>query len=266
MISALPAYRANRQSAADDLAEDRKIRFAAKAGGPALVANAKADHLIGNEHDAVVARNLAQEREKVVLGQRKAGAVAERVVKQRRYFCTVLFEQAGHGFTIVVRQRQHVGFNRVGQSAAAGHAVGGVRRAPRVRLRGIADLYVVVVTVVEALEFGNPAASRECARQLDRQHHGLGTGIRKANLFQSWDAGYEQTGKVELRLRRFGKGRAALQLIDDGVVNYRVGMAVDQRGHVVEVVDALDALDVGQVAAVTGLGIYWVRLIVVVEP
>ena len=70
----------------------------------------------------------------------------------------------------------------------------------------------------------------------------------------------QQPGQPELLLGRLGEGRAPLELLDDGGVDGRVGVAVDQRGHVVEEVEPLDALDVGEQAARAGAGVDRVRL------
>ena len=108
--------------------------------------------------------------------------------------------------------------------------------------------------MVEAFKLGDAASPGEGAGELDRQHDGLGAGVREADLLDRVDPVDQQLGQPNFRLDRLGEGRALPDLLGERPRDVGVGVAVDQGGHVVEEVKAFDALDIGDRGAGAGGG------------
>ena len=84
ITSARPPVAPDREPAADDLAEGGEVGLAAVAALGAVVADPEGDHLVEDEEDAVLPRELPEEREEALRGRDEAHAVRQRIDQHRR--------------------------------------------------------------------------------------------------------------------------------------------------------------------------------------
>ena len=128
----------------------------------------------------------------------------------------------------------------------------GLRYRPRrlgvpdqVQRRSNADLSVVVAAVIAAFELGDSGATGEGARRLDGHHHRFSARIREADALDAVDAIDQQLSQADLALGGEGYGRAHYKLLCDCLHDARMGVAVNQRGVVVDEIQAALTVHIG---------------------
>ena len=104
--------------------------------------------------------------------------------------------------------------------------------------------------MVGALGFGDHRTIGVCARSLDREHQRFGPGVDEAELFKALVAGEQVLGVLDLDLGAHVEGGAFFDLFPHYADHVGVGMAVDERGHVVGKVDPVHSIYIDNVAAV----------------
>ena len=161
-----PGHGAARQAAGDDLGVgahvggDAEIPLRA-AGGDAEPGN----HLVDDQHRAVLRRQLPQEAEKLRhMGHEAEGATGR--LQDRRRDIVVALEGGARGFPITGRQQDHLGCE-VGQHA---------RRRRPVEVRGVAGGHVIVPAVEVTLEAHDLVLAGMRAGEAERHVGRLGAG------------------------------------------------------------------------------------------
>ena len=107
-----------------------------------------------------------------------------------------------------------------------------------------ADFGIVIGAVIGALAFCDLRPPGKRPRRLQRHHHGLGAGIGEPHLLDRGQARRQQFRQIDLGLRRQPERRSQRQLFCRSRHQRGMGVAVDQRGEVVDAVDIAIAVDI----------------------
>ena len=171
----------------------------------------------------------------------------------------MLADQADRRLGIVEGNGDDIGQHIVRRALGIGHRDRGIA-APGFRHRVEADFGIVVGAVIGALAFGDLRPAGEGARRLQRHHHRLGAGVCKTHLLHRRQARRQQFGEIDLGLRRQPERRSQRQLLRRRRHQRRMGVAMDQRGEIVDAVDIFVAVEIEHPAALAARGIDRVRL------
>ena len=200
--------------------------------GP-LVGNAEADYLVGYQENAEVLCNLPDLLQESRCGRHPPEGGGERVDNDRCQFVPMALDYRGAGVDVVPGH----GYDFIGDpggDAGLGDAGGEHGIAPVIGVGGLADLGVVIAAVVSALNLGNLELTRAGPGGLYAEHHGLAPGVAEAELVYVVNSVDEEICEFDLGLGGHGEGGASLQLLAHRFDDGRVGVAVDERGHVVD--------------------------------
>ena len=255
---------ADGEAAADYLGQGGEVGVDAEVVAGALVGDPEADHLVGYEKNAEVLGNLPYLLQEAGGRGHPPEGGGEGVDDYCRKLVPVALDYGGAGVDVVPGHGDDF-FGDPGRDAGLGHAGREHGVAPVVGVGGLADLGVVVAAVVSAFDLGDLEPAGTGPGGLDAQHDRLAAGVAEAELVYVVDAVYEEVGELDLGLGGHGEGGAHFQLLADGFDDGRVGVAVDEGGHVVDEVEALLALNVDELAAagpadVDGVGVHGNRV------
>ncbi len=167
----------------------------------------------------------------------------------------MLVEDRQSGIRVIERQHDDLLQDALGGPLGQRHGSGVVRATPVLRRRRLADLGVVVGPVIAPFDLHETVPAGEGARRFQGRHHRLGAGVHEADLVEARRTTAHVPGELDLHLGRHGERGAALQLRRHRLDDRRMGVAVDQRRHVVGEVDTLHAVDVDDAAAARPLGV-----------
>ena len=163
-------------------------------------------------------------------------------------FAGVPFDHALHGRGVVERQQHHVVEHGLRGPVVDGLGDGRAV-APVVRPVRQAHFREVVGAVVEAFHFGDLRSAGEGAGRLDEIHHRLGAGVAEAHALEGRDPPAQQLREFDLDLGGHRKAAAAGDLPGHRVDHRRVGIAVDEGGHVVAEVEIAIAVHINELRA-----------------
>ena len=156
---------------------------------------------------------------------------------------------AARGLDVVVGDQHGRGLRARRQARRVRDADRALELACPIEGRADAELHVVPGAVVAALGLRHERPAREGARDAHGHHHGLGARVREADALDRADALAQHLREPHRVLVRRGEACALGELRPDRLDDGRMGVAVDQRGVVVEQLDVAIAVDVVEVRA-----------------
>ena len=101
--------------------------------------------------------------------------------------------------------------------------------------------------MINALRLHDLRSSRDRTGGLDRAHDGFGARVAEPDLLEAFGPAADGFRQSDLLLRRKREGRAVCDLASDGLNDVRLGVAVDQRGEVVQKIEAPRPVDIDDV-------------------
>jgi hypothetical protein len=165
-------------------------------------------------------------------------------------------EQLARSRHVIEGQHQHVAQHPRRRAAGVAHGLRPRGVAPVCRRWVHARFGHVVGAVVGAFHLGDARPARVGAGGADGEHHRLGARIGKTDLLHRRQPVHQQLGQLDLAFRRQAHGHQLGGLLHDGAEHLGVGVTVDQRRVVVDVVQVVLAVDVGHPGATAALGIH----------
>ena len=195
-----PADGADRETAADDLAERRQIRRHAEAALRTLeAADAEArDDLVEDEQRAVLVTQRSEGLVVAVDRHDDPHVAQDRLGEHRGDLLAVALEDGLDRAGVVERHRQGVFGERLGDARRRGAGVLGVAVDER-RLLG---------PVVAALHDDDLVPLGVAAGEPNRRHRGLGAGVDEAQHLDARHVAGDELGEFDLDLRRRAVHRA----------------------------------------------------------
>ena len=153
-------------------------------------------------------------------------------------------EKSFRGGCIVERYDDGVGQH-------GGWRTNGIRRCVRditpIVRRGVeADLRVVVHPVISPFDFGDTGPSGPGPGGFDRQHHGFGATVAEPDLVDSRNPFCDQLCHLDLAFCGHGETAAVINSLMNSRQNFRMGVAMNQRGEVIHEVDPGHTVDIHQ--------------------
>ena len=234
------AIGADRQAAADDLAEAGQVRPDAEHLLRAARRRAKpGDHFVEDEQDAVAIADRAQALQEAVAGRDDPHVAGDRLDDDRGDLVAVPLDGRLDRRQVVVAREQRVGRDRR-RDAGAG------RHAERHRARARLHEERVRVAVIAALELDDLVALRGRARDPDRAHRGFRARADEAHALHGRHQRRDPLREPRLELRGRAEARAARRGGGQRLQQPLRRVAVDERSprhHVVDVGVAVRVFD-----------------------
>ncbi len=252
--------RADRQAAADDLAQGDEVGLQPPQRVGAAMGQAEADDLVQDEHDAEPPRRLAQRLHIALAGADHADPRRQRVEQQPGDAVAVGLEDADGGLGVVEGDHHGVADHGIGGAAGIFHP-GRRALAPVRRLRVEADLHMVVAAVVGALDLGDRRPAGIGARRLDRAQHRLAAAVGEADGLEGGRAGADMLRQLHLDPGRQAEADPAHGTFRDRGHHLRVGVPVDRGKEVVGEIDDYVAVHVDDARSFPMRGIGGMRII-----
>jgi len=109
--------------------------------------------------------------------------------------------------------------------------------------------------VIGALAFGDLRPAGVRPRRLQRHHHGLGAGIRKAHLIDRRQTRGQQLSEIDFRFGRQAERRSQRKLRRRRLDQRGMGVAMNLRGEIVDAIDEDVAVEIPDPAALAARGI-----------
>ncbi len=241
---ATTAVGAHRHAAADDLAEGGQVRGDAVVRLRTAEGDAEARHHFVEDQQRAMLRAQRTQVLQVALARRDAVGVADhRFDDQAGDVATLLFEQGGGRFEVVVGQGQGQ-FAQPGRDARRGRHAQGQHAAAGL------DQERVAMAVVAAFELDDAVAAGGTTRQADRRQRGLGAGVDHAHHLARWHQAGDGFGHGHFGRARRTEGQAVVDRLLHRLAHGRVVVADDHRAPGTDVVDVAVAVDVVQVGAI----------------
>lgn len=245
-----PGDRADGIAAADDLGQRGQIGLDAQKRLRAADMGAEGDHLVQDQQRADLAGQALDHVDEGARQRDKAQIAGRRIQQHAGNRVGIGADDALGRLDIVEGDDDDI----IGH--ALRHAPGiadRIRVIAPVRGRGIkADFGIVIRAVIDALGLDDLGAAGDRAGGLDRAHHRFRAGIAEPDLFEAFGAGADGFGQRDLGLSGQGEGRAIADLRAHRLDDLGMGMAMDQRGEVVQQIKAphiVDIDDIGPFAA-----------------
>ena len=235
------AIGAQRQAAADDLAERREVgRDAEKLLRPAVGQPEAGHHLVEDEQCAMLRREPTSRLQKLPRGHDEPHVAHHRLEQNRRDRVALRRECPLERLGLVVFEHERV-------LRGAGGDAGGVWHAERRGRRAGGHEQAVDVAVVIARELDQLVAASEPAGETHGAHRRLGAAAHHPHLLDARHGRDDQFSKPALGLGGRAVARARGECPFDCGDHSRVAVAEDHRAPGADVVEIRVAVDVGEV-------------------
>ncbi len=239
------AVRADREPAADHLAECRQVGLDAVQRLRAAGMHAEAGHhLVEDQQRAVRGGERAQALEEALLREDETHVPRDRLDDDRGDL--VLGEEVVDGLEVVERRGQRVGGGALRDS-------GRVREPERRDARARLHEQEVGVPVVAARELDDRLAAGERARKPQRAHRRLGARGHEADELDARQRIADEPRELELERARRAEARTTADCVLQRGDHPWVRVAEDQRPPREDVVDVAIPVDVDEVGALPAL-------------
>ncbi len=229
---------ADREATADDLAEGGEIGPDAEVFLHPAIAEAESDDLVEDQEDAALLGHRPEAADELRGRRDRAAGAHDRLDDHRREFVAVLADQTRGPVEVVVAAQDHFA-ERAGRKTGRSAVVG--------RRHGHGHL--VVRAVVATLHFHDLDSPGKRLGRPKRKEGGLGAGVAETKAFDRGDPGSQHLRQEDLKLVGGPVNGPLGALFDQRLVDLRMGMAVEQRGEVVEEVEVLVPVGVPEPAS-----------------